>query len=686
MAKKRKNNLQQQIATLKERNKTLVEENEALKEQVEMMYAFRETEQNEQREGSSEESSEQEEESNSESSAEKDHPDTDITNTSSPAPPTTAMTTNYPPAGTVVQNTPTKLDNVRGELRTQSGSGNRERTSRSTPIRSHSTDSTRKKKKSSREEKKSSRETEKTKGEEKSKIEKSSKDLKQDEKMPGKDSKPEEKPHTIEHKTKDTKEIKFEDPEVKLKSKDPIPKDNKDQPAIFDENTVVDIVAGLEVTINRRTYSKSDQTTDLIPQDYTDSYQFKIRRKGFPLLKFKDFAPKVFYQIRKHFGVSGSDYLRSFSLENVTSIKGEGKSGAFFIFTKDKQFILKTATAEERDFLWRVLPYYWQYMRRNPNSLLPRFYGVYSMKHEGIGGVTRFVIMNNIFNTPYDPVEKFDLKGSSVGRSVSEKKRKSGAILKDLDIKEQGKKLYLPPDKCQAFITQIEKDSQFLSTRGVMDYSLLLGIYYPTEKNKAKVEANLKKRKEGGTYIPTLKQNAFQEHFNGVKAAREDGAEEIYYIGIIDILIEYAAKKKVEHILKWIAYAGEEVSVVEPEFYKQRFDKFIRELVFLPQSDKPEKKESSESDEISSETGEGPDKLEKAISSSSVSLPSPPSTNALTSNNTRVRVNDEKGEVKVNVVTAVVTNKTTKFEDKSTRKVASPPSKDTVTVNKKQKN
>lgn len=32
------------------------------------------------------------------------------------------------------------------------------------------------------------------------------------------------------------------------------------------------------------------------------------------------------------------------------------------------------------------------------------------MKHEGIGGVTRFVIMNNIFNSPLEPVEKFDLK------------------------------------------------------------------------------------------------------------------------------------------------------------------------------------------------------------------------------------------------------------------------------------
>jgi len=217
----------------------------------------------------------------------------------------------------------------------------------------------------------------------------------------------------------------------------------------------------------------------------------------------------------------------------MTAIKGVGKSGAFFIYTKDKQFILKTTSGEERDFLWYILPYYWQHMRRNPNSLLPRFYGIYSMKHEGIGGVTRFVIMNNIFNTPYEPVEKYDLKGSVVGRTVS--KKKEGSILKDLDIT---RKLYLPPDCHQAFITQLEKDCQFLATHRVMDYSLLLGVYSPTEHNKKKVEENIRKRKElGGCYIPTLKQNLFQLYANGIRTVNEEGVEEIYFIGIIDILI-----------------------------------------------------------------------------------------------------------------------------------------------------
>ena len=52
----------------------------------------------------------------------------------------------------------------------------------------------------------------------------------------------------------------------------------------------------------------------------------------------------------------------------------------------------------------------YQHIHAYKNTLLPRFYGIYSMKHEGIGGVIRFVVMQNNFCTPYSPVEKYDLK------------------------------------------------------------------------------------------------------------------------------------------------------------------------------------------------------------------------------------------------------------------------------------
>uniref|UniRef100_A0A6B2L0V3 PIPK domain-containing protein n=1 Tax=Arcella intermedia TaxID=1963864 RepID=A0A6B2L0V3_9EUKA len=392
--------------------------------------------------------------------------------------------------------------------------------------------------------------------------------------------------------------------ELKLKGKA-----SPDLP-VFDDNTIYDVMAGLEKCVDSRKFTKSDVGTELSREDYRDSKQFFVRRKDLPLLKFKDFAPKVFYQIRLNCGITNADYLRSFSkFDNLHAVKGEGKSGAFFIFTKDKQFILKTVTGEERDFLWETLPYYFLHMFKNPDSLLPRIYGVYSMKHQGPGGVTRFIIMNNVFNTPYEPVEKFDLKGSVVGRVTSERKRKSGAILKDQDIVELKKKLHLAPEKRTALINQLIKDTEFLATFRVMDYSLLVGVYYPTEKNKDTIEANLKKRNEGG-YI-AMKPNEFQDYFGGVKA---HGREEIYFIGIIDVLIEYAAKKKVEHLLKFIAYAGAEVSVVEPEFYRERFNKFVIDnLLTIPDviQEEPKGAESDKSDDISDFEDEKKEKEDK---------------------------------------------------------------------------
>jgi len=210
------------------------------------------------------------------------------------------------------------------------------------------------------------------------------------------------------------------------------------------------------------------------------------------------------------------------------------------------------------------------------------------MKHEGIGGVTRFVIMNNLFCTPFDIAEKYDLKGSTKGRYVSDKKRKPGAILKDLDIVHDNRKLYFSKNLRKEFIEQLRKDTNFLATYKVMDYSLLLGIYYETPENKEKMELQIKQFQENKS-IPTFFQSKFQKYYNGTRVTRPDGVTEVYYIGIIDILIQYVAKKKVEHFVKSIAYSGDEVSVVNPVFYTKRFFDFITALL-----DSPEEESSNE--------------------------------------------------------------------------------------------
>ena len=75
---------------------------------------------------------------------------------------------------------------------------------------------------------------------------------------------------------------------------------------------------------------------------------------------------------------------------------------------------------------------------------------------------------------------QYDLKGSWVNRTTITKgpPAQSGAVgtLKDGDLHEQ---IYLQKEERNALIEQLRKDTEFLSKatgRGIMDYSLLLGI------------------------------------------------------------------------------------------------------------------------------------------------------------------------------------------------------------------
>jgi len=176
-------------------------------------------------------------------------------------------------------------------------------------------------------------------------------------------------------------------------------------------------------------------------------------------------------------------------------------------------------------------------------------------------------------------------------------KKKPGAILKDLDIKESSRKLHFDPDLGREFLKQLKKDCEFLAHHNVMDYSLLLGIYYETPENKEKTAQNLKRTAESKTIINTLYKSAFQQHYNGLRVTRPDGVTEVYYIGVIDVLVQYITKKKMESFVKSLAYAGEEVSVIQPTAYSRRFFHFMKNIVARP----PGSEVSSSSEEADEE-------------------------------------------------------------------------------------
>ncbi|KAH3746133.1 phosphatidylinositol-4-phosphate 5-kinase [Pelomyxa schiedti] len=201
--------------------------------------------------------------------------------------------------------------------------------------------------------------------------------------------------------------------------------------------------------------------------------------------KFKDYCPLVFRHLRALFGIDRSDYLGSLCYTPETGgnplrlMATPGKSGSLFFFSSDMKFILKTIPKREAKILRDLLPPYVKHIAKFPDTLLPKFYGLYRVKPH-LGRQVRFVIMNNLFATDKKIHERYDLKGSTVGRTLTVSERTGlgrNATFKDGDFLCLNKALRLGPTRKTKFLQQIERDAEFLRSLGTMDYSLLVGIH-----------------------------------------------------------------------------------------------------------------------------------------------------------------------------------------------------------------
>jgi 1-phosphatidylinositol-4-phosphate 5-kinase len=109
------------------------------------------------------------------------------------------------------------------------------------------------------------------------------------------------------------------------------------------------------------------------------------------MTRFVDYAPFMFRQIRELKGISTATYLRSVGPEqlignmilgNLSSLSEqstEGKSGAFFYYTADGRFMIKTITKKEQQLLKTLLKNYYHHLVKYPNSMIIKFFGLHSL-------------------------------------------------------------------------------------------------------------------------------------------------------------------------------------------------------------------------------------------------------------------------------------------------------------------
>lgn len=265
-------------------------------------------------------------------------------------------------------------------------------------------------------------------------------------------------------------------------------------------------------------------------------------------LRFDPHKEVVFRQIRSLLGVK---------LGKLNGIKQEkskdgGKTDAFMYWTDESpsQFIFKTMTKTEKEVLEGICADYAQFLAENPKSLLPKIVGCFSI-HFDSQEIT-FMMMKNILATDKKLHQLFDLKGSTVDRTVKDPTK---SVLKDNDLRAQGS-LHFHPITRRAFLEQIDQDTEFLHRNNIMDYSLLLGVH----KSFIYVPA---------PEPPSMSAVLFE---SGVPAQKIEGPA--YFIfGVVDVLQKWVLKKKFERFFKvnFRRASSTGLSSQEPGFYKRRF-------------------------------------------------------------------------------------------------------------------
>lgn len=162
--------------------------------------------------------------------------------------------------------------------------------------------------------------------------------------------------------------------------------------------------------------------------------------------------------IRKRSGIKEDYLFKSFiPLHNIQAIHnfftGTGKSSSFFFFSDNKAFVLKTLKEAEKRLLLEggILRNYHKYLMTHEDTLLSKFYGVYTIKIQNMGDIDCF-IMDNLLGKDFSNILRiYDLKGSRTGRKVQLSKKQlsmntSGMqVLKDLNFIEFSEDVNIQP-------------------------------------------------------------------------------------------------------------------------------------------------------------------------------------------------------------------------------------------------
>lgn len=348
----------------------------------------------------------------------------------------------------------------------------------------------------------------------------------------------------------------------------------------------------------------------LLPDDFKANTKIKVNNHLFNKenlpghFKFKEYCPQVFRNLRERFGIDDLDY--QVSLARSPPFTGEFAHGdGLFLTSYDKTLVIKQISSEDVANVHSILSDYHQYVVKcHGSTLLPQFLGMYRLSVDSED--TYMLVMRNMFSHRLIVHRKYDLKGSLVSREASDKEKvKELPTFKDMDFLNKCQKVYVDEEQKERFMEKLNRDVDFLVHLRIMDYSLLVGIHdvqrveleeeeEVANEEEVELENGLGMLPSMGSYgnspdgiggylnaYKPLGPGEFDPYIDvyAIKSAQGAPHKEVYFMGLIDILTQYDAKKKAAHAAKTVKHgAGAEISTVNPEQYAKRFRDFITNI------------------------------------------------------------------------------------------------------------
>ncbi|RNF02122.1 putative phosphatidylinositol-4-phosphate 5-kinase-like [Trypanosoma rangeli] len=306
-------------------------------------------------------------------------------------------------------------------------------------------------------------------------------------------------------------------------------------------------------------------------------------------------SPVLFSQIRSFLGMDAEGFRASLG-ENAVwrQAISPGKSGTTLIFFGN--FVMKSLKKSEFKFLRdRFLSSYVSFCERHPDTLLPRFYALLTFSWLRFRTHKQYVLMQNVFSTRYYIHRIYDVKGSTVGRSTTTEtapRTSFGALLlKDNDLPAQ--LIICGPLQRAHVLAQLRSDVNFLHSLNIVDYSCLIGVRSRVFSRKEGPSKTIVLKERCGSYWQQTRTSEaigvgaeqLQKMDNScihgcdggvlslpIYAAGDDttAREDVYYLGIIDVLQEYTPAKRLENFAKGLWSDRRQISVVPPKEYAER--------------------------------------------------------------------------------------------------------------------